>query len=354
MDSLDRQICTILQSDFPLDLQPFLRVAEKVGISEDEVLRRIGELRKTSVIREISAIFDTRNLGFISTLVAMQIPEENLSKAARAINEFPGVSHNYKREDHFNLWFTVAVPPGRDLNDTIQVMAYEAGALATLILPTLKLFKIGVRLDMTGKTDSLEREAPQQFKRVRRSLTEKEVELVRALQEDLEAVSHPFQRMATRIGVSELEVLGIIHSLMEEGIMRRFAAVLYHRKAGFAFNGMGVWRVPEEKIATLGPVMGSFRGVSHCYWRPTYQEWSYSLYTMVHGMNQNDCEKIIETVSKETGITDYKILYSTIEYKKERITYYSTAFDDWYKAHTIPQSYIPEKFRHLDSYASIY
>src|SRR3989338_331369 len=145
MDAADKKILNKLQFDFPLDLCPYLRIAEAVGIAEAELLERIGRLRAANIIRQISAIFDTRNLGYTSSLVAMRIPAEGPSAAARRINEFPGVSHNYKREDHFNLWFTVAVPTGRDLNETVRILAYEADAETTLLLPTLKLFKIGVK-----------------------------------------------------------------------------------------------------------------------------------------------------------------------------------------------------------------
>lgn len=354
MDEVDKRILNKLQFDFPLDLQPFLRIAEGVGTTEADVIERIGRLRSQNVIRQISAIFDTRNLGYTSSLVAMRVPSEKLSSSAKRISDFPGVSHNYKREDHFNLWFTVAVPTGRDLNETVKIMAYEAEAETTLILPTLKLFKIGVKLDMTGQSDGLEQEGRQQFKRVRRGFSEEEIEIVRALQQDLGLVSHPFENVAKRIGVSESEVFRIMQAFIEEGIMRRYAAVLYHRKAGFTFNGMGVWKVPKEKIEELGWKMGSFRGVSHCYERPIYPEWPYALYTMVHGMKQEDCGKILQAISEATGQTDFKVLYSTVEFKKDRIEYFSEGFDDWYDNHSYPTQFAPRNLRHLESYAMIY
>ncbi len=354
MDDLDKKILNKLQFDFPLDLQPFLRIAEAVGTTESDLIERIGRLRRENVIRQISAIFDTRNLGYTSSLVAMRIPSERLTPSAKRINEFPGVSHNYQRDDHFNRWFTGAVPAGRELNDTVKIMAYEADAETTLILPTLKLFKIGVKLDMTGQSNGLEQEGRQEFKRVRRGFSREEIEIVQAFQEDLELTSHPFLPVAKKIGVDEKEVFRIMRSFIDEGIMRRYAAVLFHRKAGFAFNGMGVWKVPEDKLEELGWKMGSFRGVSHCYQRPTYPEWAYSLYTMVHGMKQEDCEKIIRTISETTGMTDFKILYSTVEYKKDRINYFSTEFDEWYELHVTPSQYVPRNLRQLESYAAIY
>lgn len=353
MDDLDKKLLTKIQFDFPMDLRPYLRLAEQLKMTEEDVIGRLRKLREDNVIRQISAIFDTRNLGYVSSLVAMRIPAGKLSASARKINDFPGVSHNYKREDEFNLWFTVAVPPGRDLNDTVKMMAYEAEAEATLVLPTLKLFKIGVRLDVTGASNGLEQEERQEFKRVKRPLTSEERELVKALQQDLAFIPKPFSPIASQIGIAEDQVFSVMTRMMEEGIMRRYAGVLYHRKAGFAFNGMGVWRVPEEKIEELGYKMGSYRGVSHCYQRPTYAEWSYSLYTMVHGMKKEDCEKIIQGISEATGVSDYKILYSTVEFKKDRIDYFCEAFDEWYVKHTVPDGFKPV-FRTVESYAQIY
>lgn len=354
MDDLDRRLLTKIQFDFPLDRRPFLKLAERVKTTEEEVLARLTRLREANVIREISAIFDTRNLGYTSSLVAMRIEQDRLTAGARRINEFPGVSHNYKRENRFNLWFTVAVPPGRDLNETVKILAYEADAETTLILPTLKIFKIGVKLDMTGDSDSLIREERQVFKRVRRSLTEGERSAVRAFQRDLDLVPRPFAAVAADVGVAEDEIFKIMASFVQEGIMRRYAAVLYHRKAGFAYNGMGVWLVPDERIEEIGWKMGSFRGVSHCYHRPAYPEWPYVLYTMVHGMKQEDCEKTLAGISEVTGIADYQVLYSTVEYKKDRIEYFSDTFDTWYANHRLPEPYAPKNLRAIESYDAIY
>ncbi len=348
MDVVDQKILNQLQFDFPLDLCPYQKIGEAVGIPEGEVLERIGRLRGERVIREISAIFDTRNLGHTSSLVAMKIDEAGLKGAAKKINDFPGVSHNYKREAAFNLWFTVAVPPGRDLNETVKILAFEADAESTLVLPTLRLFKIGVRLDVTGESTGLEQEEPQQFKQVRRDFSREEIQTIRALQQDLPLEPRPFKSIAARIGVPEEEVFRILHSFINEGVMRRYAAVLYHRRAGFAFNGMGVWKVPPDQVETFGLKMGSFRGVSHCYHRPAYPEWPYSLYTMVHGKKKEDCEKIIQGISEAVGIADYRILYSTVEYKKERIEYFSPKFDAWYAGHACPDRYLPRNLRLIE------
>ena len=114
--------------------------------------------------------------------------------------------------------------------------------------------------------------------------------------------------------------------------MRRFAAVLNHRRAGFGANGMAVWRVPEDELERIGPQMAAFRSVSHCYRRPTYPDWPYSIFTMVHARSQELCEEVIEAIAQETGITDpgaRAVLYSTYEFKKIRLVYYTPEYRQW-------------------------
>ena len=150
MDGTDKDILNLIQREFPLEREPFAAIGREVGIAGDEVIRRIEALKRGRVIRQISAIFDTRVLGYESTLVAATIPEEKLNEGAKAINSHPGVSHNYERNNEFNLWYTVAVPPDSrlGLEGTVDVLHHISGAEKTRILPTLKLFKIGVTLDM--------------------------------------------------------------------------------------------------------------------------------------------------------------------------------------------------------------
>src|SRR3712207_8173266 len=150
MDSTDREILNRIQREVPLEREPFEAIGRDLGIAGDEVIRRIESLKRGRVIRQISAIFDTRVLGYESSLVAAKIPAHRLSEGAKAINSHPGVSHNYARNNEFNLWYTVAVPPASrlGLEGTVDVLHRISGAEKTRILPTLKLFKIGVTLDM--------------------------------------------------------------------------------------------------------------------------------------------------------------------------------------------------------------
>jgi DNA-binding Lrp family transcriptional regulator len=117
------------------------------------------------------------------------------------------------------------------------------------------------------------------------------------------------------------------------GALRRVAAILFHRRAGFSANGMGVWNVPQDRIMELGPRMAAFRGISHCYQRPTYEDWHYSLFTMAHGRSKEECDAILETIAEETGIEDRSVLYSSTEFKKVRMLYFTDDFARWEAEH---------------------
>jgi siroheme decarboxylase len=338
MDDRDRQLLNQIQNSFPLVARPYAELGQMLGEAEDEVIDRIRRLRRENIIRQISAIFDTKALGYRSSLVAMQVPHDRLADAAQIINEHPGVTHNYERNHEFNLWFTIAVPPESDLEAIVQRMHELAGAESTRIMYTLKLFKIGVDLDMTGTRAADARAKPHYIEEDRKraaqyELTSKDIEVIREIQEDLPAEPAPFPPMAARLGYSESELFAHLDDLVRRGFLRRFAAILYHRKAGFKSNAMGVWGVPEDRIAELGPVMASFAAVSHCYQRPTYENWPYTIFTMVHGNSDQQCEEILAAISAETGIQEYRSLYSSREYKKTRLRFYTDEYAKWELKH---------------------
>jgi DNA-binding Lrp family transcriptional regulator len=129
--------------------------------------------------------------------------------------------------------------------------------------------------------------------------------------------------MEERLGITQQELFALAGSFRERGIMRRFSAVLHHRRAGFKANAMAVWKVPPERSEEVGKVMASSRWVTHCYERPTYPDFPYSHYTMIHATSEQQCEEVAADISEATGISDYKLLYSTREYKKTRVKYFA-------------------------------
>jgi len=323
MDIIDRQLLNLLQTRFPLVSEPFSEIGRLLGIDADEVIRRTQSLKSKRIIRQISAIFDSKALGYNSSLIAFSIPRERVEQVAEIVNAHPGVSHNYERDHVYNLCFTITVPPGTTPEAEVDRLAAKASPQTVRMFPTKRLFKIGVAFDMTGnKSDSI---ASGQFPSERQEpveLNEKDIAAVRAIQQDLPLEPRPFASLALKAGMREDELISRARAFLQNGAMRRYAAVLRHREAGFSANAMTAWRVPENMIEQIGKRLAAHAAVSHCYERPTYPDWPYSIFTMIHGKSPEDCEKTACELSKATGITDYVLLYSTREFKKSRVRYY--------------------------------
>ncbi len=337
LDELDRRLLNLLQGSFPLEPRPYARVGQLAEVPEDEVLRRVQRLLDERIIRQVTPIFDTRALGYSSMLVAAKVDAEHPHRAAQAINAHPGVSHNYLRNHEFNLWFTIAVEPDSrlGLEGTLDVLAREAGAEAVRQLPTLKLFKIRMDLEMEGDTKALASAAVVQepIELDPQPYDELDVAVIRALQGDMGAVAEPYAPAAAALGLEQRALLDHLAGMQERGLLRRVAAILFHRRAGFSANGMGVWSVPADRILELGPRMAAYRGISHCYQRPTYPDWPYSVFTMAHGRSKEECDAILDTIALETGIEERATLYSSTEFKKIRLLYFTDEFKDWEARH---------------------
>jgi siroheme decarboxylase len=324
LDNIDKQILNDIQWSFPLADKPFLELAKKYQISEDEIIQRIKILKDTGIIRQISAIFDTRKLGYKSALVAFAVDKNKIDNVANEINKHPGVSHNYERNHEYNIWFTLAVPPDGDMKADLDKMAALEGVLKYRVLPTLKMYKIGVKLDMVN--DDPEKPNPNDDVKNLETKIEKisglDKEYIRQLQKDIEIVKEPFKTIAENLGIASSELFNKIKEYENIGIMRRFAAILRHRQAGFTANGMIVWKIPEEKVDEKGLKIASFPQVSHCYRRPVYPDWEFNLFSMIHARTIEAAEKIAKEISVVIGMEDYKILFSSREFKKERVRYF--------------------------------
>ena len=338
MTPQEKKLLNILQVKLPAVQRPYGELGKRLGITEGEALEISQRLKDQKIIRQISAIFDTRSLGYKSSLVAMAIPKEHLDEGAAMINRHPGVSHNYRRNHYYNLWFTVAVPPDSKLglDKTIDVLHRQAQAEVTRPMPTLKLYKIGVNLDITGERAPDASDSPVYHEgkiNKKDALTQTQIGIVRVLQEDMPVIPEPYAPLAKELGVKLDELFGLIQGFIDRGQMRRISAVLHHRNAGFTANAMGVWAVPKERLEEVGPIMASFRAVSHCYQRTTYPDWPYSIFTMVHGRDKQACDKILESLCGATGITRYEALFSSKEYKKIRLKYFTPEIEAWEEQH---------------------
>ncbi len=250
LDDLDKRLLNLMQGSFPIAVRPYQHVAAEAGIAEEEVLARVQRLLDERIIRQVTPIYDTRALGYSSMLVAARVDPDNPWRAANVINEHPGVSHNYLRNHEFNIWFTIATEPDSPvgLEDTLAQLGELAGAESIRQLPTLKLFKIRMDLEMEQGTETLAKAAaeavapaevaPQPYDEFDRAV-------IRATQGDMPVIPEPYAPAAVRLGISQEQLLAHLQAMVERRLLRRVAAILFHRRAGFSANGMGVWNVPR-------------------------------------------------------------------------------------------------------------
>lgn len=331
IDQRDRELLGALQGEIPLVSTPFAVIGQLIEMSEKEVIKRTERLRREGYIRSLCAQFDARALGYRSSLVAAKVSAERIDEAAAIINAHPGVTQNYKRNNDFNLWFTIAVAPSSrlGLEKTVQILGDEASCDVVRALPTLKLFKHSGEAEAhdesRGSDDSYD------------PLTPSEIECVRLLQRDLPLQPRPFDAVAKSANASADDLLAAARTLMKRGQIRRFGAVIASRKSGFSTSTMAVWVVPEQQVDEIAMKMSQNRAVSHCYLRPVYSDWPYNLYTIVHGRSIEECESIVNDLSIDSGITEKQALYPTKEYKKARISLFSPEVEEWEAARASAQ-----------------
>jgi DNA-binding Lrp family transcriptional regulator len=321
-----------MQNSFPMTDRPFKVIADELGTTEANVLETVQRLKEDKIIRQTSAIFDTKRLGYTSSLVAFKVAEERIDAAAEIINAHPGVSHNYLRNHDYNIWFTMAVAPDSKLGleRTIDILKEKTNAEDAIILPTLKMFKIAVKMDTTGRRAKKEKVKKAAHKPL--DLTPEYIAVIQELQKDIPIVSEPFKEATEHLGMAYETFFAMAHELKAAGVMRRFATILNHRRAGFGANAMSVWAVPEADGERIGKQLAEFSAVSHCYLRPSYPNWPYNLFAMVHAKTQEACDTLIDEMAAETGLSEYGKLYSTREFKKQRLVYFDDAFGAWEEA----------------------
>ena len=191
-------------------------------------------------------------------MVAFEIDEDKIDDAVKIINSHPGVSHNYERNHQFNIWFTMAVAPDSalGLERTVEILADLTKANDYIILPTLKLFKINVKLNTTGKDEKKEKVKKVEHKDI--ELTQLHHKVIEKIQYDIKFIKEPFAKIVDELEIDYDTLFNILSELQDSGMMRRFASILNHRKAGFNANAMVVWDVDETNGEEIGANAAAF------------------------------------------------------------------------------------------------
>jgi len=157
---------------------------------------------------------------------------------------------------------------------------------------------------------------------MRKQISKLEKKIIKEIQGELPLVKKPFKQIAQNLNITESKLIKKLKKLKSEGKLRRIGGIIYHRKAGFEFNGMVVWEVPKNKREQAGKIMATYPEISHVFERPTYEDWPYSLFSMVHAQNKNEVEKVVKDIQNKIEVKNYKILYSTEELKKVSMKYF--------------------------------
>jgi DNA-binding Lrp family transcriptional regulator len=325
MDTIDRDLLNITQREFPLSREPFAALGLRLGISGNEIIQRVENLKARGVIRLIGPVFNPRQLGYQTTLVAMKVPEERLDETGKSISTHPLVSHCYERDHDLNLWLTLAMPATEDMESEIHKLGGRVKAELTLNLPAVKTFKIGAFFNLSGGSlpvpDMSTYNNGPPDRDCRLSTTERAV--INELQQDLPLNEKPFDLISARLPMEVDRFLSLCHALLQRGTMRRFSTSISHNKLGFTANAMACWVVPSAIVETSGKKMATFPEISHCYERQTSPLWSYNLFAMIHASTKETCQTIADRICSETGLDKnrYVLLFSTKEIKKTRVRY---------------------------------
>ena len=341
----DRVILDRIQADFPVTEHPYAELGKELGLSEETCYARIRALREKGLVRRLGAFFDSRKLGYASTLVAFAVPETRLYEVAAKVSDVPEVTHNYARVGDYNLWFTVNAPSRAEIGRIVAQLKRGTGIERVLELPAKRTYKLRVDFSRGGGDERARCPFPYESSPSPSSslpfspdrghehapLDAADVQIVRQLQEDiLDGGLTPFAGLD----------LARVHELAANGTIRRLGAIVNHRQIGFVVNALTAWCVPADWIDEVGRAFAASPSVSHCYARETRAGWPYSLYAMVHARSDEALDEILRQLAavaegrtgkmpvppgSEAGILPVPLVLKTLrEYKKASMRYFRT------------------------------
>lgn len=336
----DKALLTLAQLRVPLTSRPFEALGQSLGLTEAEVIARLRALKEAGFIRKIGPVMEPGALGLASELVAARVLPAHLDQVGAAVAAWPEVTHCYAREHEVNLWFAgVAAASEWFESATAQVAAME-GVQGVWRLPTIRRFKIAVHFELAPVKEANSRgvEEPKRQESDGRldsspidfstSRPLDSSDLLNAIQSDLPLSPEPFRELAEHAGVDFGDMMATLTDLLRTGVVRRYGALVNHRRLGFTANAMVVMAVPPERIEAAGARLAESPHVSHCYQRPPFPGFPYNLYAMVHGRDREECLEVVANLigahrcaPSGDDALDWQALFSTREYGKSAPNY---------------------------------
>lgn len=314
----EAQLLEILQQDFPLVERPFHEIGASCGLTEEQVLTQVHRLIAENLIRDVSAFFNLKRMGWYSTLIACEVETAGLEEVAARINSHPGVSHNYLRDHSYNVWFTLAAATAENLEKGLKALVNDPHIRRYRNFPALRTFKIGVNFRL-GAGMKKEADRLQLYPESAVSLTNLEQKVISCLNAGIPLEARFWDKPAAGLGITIEALFSVIRGLKQKGVLKRISALLRHRNAGFSHNAMVCFNIPEQNIQDAGTRLAAFEAVSHCYQRPVYPDWPYPLFAMMHARSESTCRNIIRQMTEAIQCRDYIVLFSRRELKKEKI-----------------------------------
>ncbi len=317
LSQFQKRLCNRLQRGLSLCARPFAAIAQDLGSSETEVLRETRDLKEAGILRRISVQLNYRALGFSSTLVTGHVPPEQLPEVTAAVNHLPGVSHNYLRSHHYNLWFTLQGRTPEQISVTLLDLRTRFD-VDFHSLPVTHVFKLDVRFDVENADEVLlqDDEAVPSTEPV--EIADGQRDILARLQGGLEVTSRPFDAPRPE-DMDEQCYFALLAELMDLGVIRRIAGVLNHHKLGFSANVMFAGQVTPEHVVEAGRRLAQFGTVSHCYERRTFAGWKYNLFAMMHGRSMAQIQHTLDKFTAPGDVLAFELLPTQAELKKQPV-----------------------------------
>jgi DNA-binding Lrp family transcriptional regulator len=332
MTNIEEKVINIIQTDLFIDNNIFDNLASELNIKTTLLFEILNKYKRNQIIRNISAILNIKQAGYISTLAAFNLPENKLADAIKIINSHPGVSHNYLRSHNYNIWFTIIQPKGNNLKQEISSIAQKTKARDFILLPEIARLKLRVftplnEKDFSSRNNTMDIDKPgKEYK-----LTRLEIEILKIIQKDLPLVKNPFDFLLTKssLNITRDQFAETINTLKEKNIIRRYSAILNQQTAGYKNNALVTWKANQKDLLALKKICSQFNEISHAYLRETTPgKWEYPLFTMIHAQTSSKLDYIIQNFRKNSGLKEYLVLHSLKEYKKQPIKYFSDRFNN--------------------------
>jgi DNA-binding Lrp family transcriptional regulator len=318
MNDLARQFINRYQGGFPIEEQPYARVAAELGTDSATLMALIQDLLDQGELSRFGPLYDASSMGGSLTLAALSAPDDRFDEVAAQVNAMPEVAHNYQREHELNMWFVIATETPEALQQTIGRIE-QATNLPVYNFPKIQTFYLGLWLLLDEDGNVSTRPIPGPLKQGGMIIDELDRCIVQATQAGLALQTAPYTEIAGVCNCDTQTVLQRMQRMLERGVIRRIGAIPNHYRMGLRANGMSVWDVSDEKLQELGARIGRLDFVSHCYERPRHLPlWPYNLFAMVHGHDRAEVMSKIDHIHEILGndCKQHDVLFSTRILKK--------------------------------------